>query len=50
MIAHPGAIRLAESLAISPDQLGMKLGKLTGALFPLVVIPLYRHLWKTQDK
>ncbi len=50
VIAHPGTLQLAQSLAITPDQLGMKLGMLISALFPLVGIPLYRHMWKTQDK
>lgn len=48
VIAHPGATQLAHSLALTPDQLGMKLGMLVGALFPLAGIFLYRRLWKTQ--
>ncbi len=50
VIAHPDALQLAQSLSVTPDQLGMKLGMLVGAVFPLVAIPLYRRLWKTQEK
>ena len=35
---------LAQSLTLSPDQLGMKLGLLVGALFPLVGIFVYLHI------
>ena len=45
-IANPAAVRLAEQLSLSPDQLGMKLGMLCGMLFPLVGIFLYHKIWK----
>ncbi len=37
----PGLTELAERLSLTGDQLGMKLGLLVGALFPLLAIPLY---------
>ena len=42
------AIVMAQSLALSPEQLGMKLGMLIGMLFPLIAIPLYYHILKTR--
>lgn len=50
VIAAPPAATLAASLSLSPEQLGMKLGMLIAMLFPLVAIPLYRHIWKNQTK
>ena len=35
-----------DDAGLSPDQLGMKLGMLTGMLFPLVAVFLYYRLWK----
>ena len=46
VIGHPTAPMLAQSLGLLPEQLGMKLGMLVGALFPLAGIPLYYHIWK----
>ena len=43
-IANPTLSALAESLSLSPDQLGMKLGMLVGALFPLVAIFVFLRL------
>ena len=40
-IASPGLTAVAADLAMSPEQLGMKLGMLVGMLFPLVGIPLF---------
>lgn len=40
------AVSLAESLSLSPDQLGMKAGMLVGSLFPLVAIFLYMYIHK----
>ena len=48
VIANPAASALAASLSLAPEQLGMKLGMLVGMLFPLIAIPLYHHIWKTQ--
>jgi fucose permease len=47
VIANPAAVQFAQTLSLAPDQLGMKIGMLTGMLFPLVAIPLYFHLMKT---
>lgn len=37
----PAAAALAQSLTLTPEQLGMKLGMLVGMLFPLLGIPVY---------
>ena len=37
-IASPSLSALAVSLGLAPEQLGMKLGMLTGMLFPLIMI------------
>lgn len=46
VIASEKAVALADSLSLTPDQLGMKAGLLVGMLFPLLAIPLYIKLWK----
>ena len=45
-IASPKLSALAASLGMVPDQLGMKLGMLTGMLFPLAASFVYYRLWK----
>lgn len=49
-VAHPEAVAFAESLSLSPDQLGMKLGMLVGALFPLISIPVYMAIFRGKKK
>lgn len=44
------AISFAESLSLSPDQLGMKAGMLVGSLFPLVAIFLYMHIHNKKSR
>ncbi len=46
----PAMLKLAESLSLAPDQLGMKLGLLIGALFPLAAVFVFLRLYKTQNK
>ncbi len=46
----PSMISFAQSLALSPDQLGMKLGMLVGALFPLIAIFVYLYIHKSSHK
>lgn len=46
VIGLPTMQALAQSLALTPDQLGMKLGMLVGMLFPLAGIFVYYRLWK----
>ena len=41
---------LAESLALSPEQLGMKMGMLCGMLFPLVGVFVYGVIWRGMKK
>ena len=43
-IASPFAVSLAESLSVTAEQFGMKLGMLCGMLFPLVGIFVYLRL------
>lgn len=49
-MANEKLVSFAESLSISPDQLGMKLGMLAGMLFPLIGIFLYYNIMKTDKK
>ena len=48
-ILNPSVSSLAGSLGLAPEQLGMRLGILIGALFPMVAIFVYAHFRK-QDK
>ena len=41
---------LAEGLSISAEQLGMRIGILVGALFPLVAIPIFIFLLRSNKK
>lgn len=41
VISNPNAASLASRLMLSTEQLGMKLGMLSGMLFPLCAIPIY---------
>jgi MFS family permease len=50
VIANPQTIALAQSLSLSPEQLGMKMGMLVGMLFPLVGIFVYLRIWKGEKK
>ena len=45
-IENQTLINFAQTLDLSPDQLGMKLGMLIGALFPLVAIFVFGYIWK----
>ncbi|MBE6596382.1 MAG: MFS transporter [Ruminococcaceae bacterium] len=47
---NQATISLAASLSLAPEQLGMKLGMLVGALFPLLSIPIYFSFWKKDRK
>ena len=48
--ANPTLQTLASSLALSPDQLGMKIGMLVGTLFPLIGIALYLRILLTKKR
>lgn len=50
VISHPNAAGLASNLMLSTEQLGMKLGMLSGMLFPLCAIPLYFHIMRSGKK
>jgi fucose permease len=47
---NPTAVAFAKTIGLMPEQFGMKLGMLVGALFPLVAIPLYLHMIKVDKK
>ena len=49
-IADSGLRTLAAQLALTPEQLGMKLGMLIGMLFPLLAIPLFLAIRKQRKK
>ncbi len=49
VIASRAAAEYALSLGLLPEQLGMKLGMLTGMLFPLAAIPLYFCMWRRKE-
>ncbi|MBQ3229694.1 MAG: MFS transporter, partial [Clostridia bacterium] len=44
VISSPNASQLAQTLMITTEQLGMKLGMLVGMLFPLCAMPVYFHI------
>ncbi len=50
VMSIPQAVSFAESLGLSPEQLGMKLGMLIGMLFPLIAIPIYFSINKKLKK
>ncbi len=49
-VSNPAVTSLAQTLSLSPEQLGMKLGILVGSLFPLLGIFVYAYLYKTKKK
>ncbi len=49
-LTNPAALSLAKSLALSPEQLGMKAGMLIGALFPLIAILLFARIRKNRNE
>ncbi|MEE1320036.1 MAG: MFS transporter [Acutalibacteraceae bacterium] len=48
VIANESALRFAEDLALSPEQLGMKVGMLAGLFFSLCAIPVYYTIRKSK--
>lgn len=48
-IANPTIVEIGTALSLSAEQLGMKLGILVGALFPICAIPVYANFRK-KDK
>ena len=50
VMAAPAAKTLSATLAITPEQLGMRAGMLCGMLFPLVGILVYLQVWKGEEK
>jgi hypothetical protein len=50
--ASPAFVALAETLAITAEQLGLKIGLLCGGLFPMIAIAVFLahiRLWKKQS-
>ncbi|MBQ8642903.1 MAG: MFS transporter [Clostridia bacterium] len=50
VIGSSSMISMAQSLSLTPEQLGMKLGMLVGMLFPLAAIPVFWHIRKAYPK
>jgi MFS family permease len=50
VIAAPSAVSLAERLGLTVSELGMKLGMLSGMIFPLIAIFVYLYIWKKSKK
>jgi len=50
VIASPSMTTLAETMALAPEQLGMKMGMLVGMLFPLAAVPVFWHIRKSYPK
>lgn len=50
VINTPSLTAAAQSVGILPEQLGMKVGVLVGAIFPLAAIPLYLSFIKRKEK
>ncbi len=48
--SSPKMLAIADSLMLSPDQLGMKLGMFVGALFPLIAVFVYLYIHKKKIK
>jgi len=55
-LAAPAAAQLCARLGLTAEQLGMKLGLLVGAIFPLLAIPVFwrilhnrKHTWNTEE-
>ena len=49
-IASPQLVNLAQSLNLAPEQMGMKLGMLVGALFPIMAIPVFLAIKKSRNE
>ena len=43
-IQNPKIIHLSSALSITPEKLGMKIGMLTGMLFPLAAVLVFHHI------
>ena len=48
-IAMPQAAEIAARFSMGTDQLGMRLGMIVAALFPLVLIPAYYRIMKRRN-
>ena len=46
VIADAGTVAVAESMSVSPEQLGMKAGMLVGMFFSLCAIPVYYAIYR----
>ena len=50
VMANPAAQAFAEALSLAPEQFGMKMGMLCGALFPLIGVFVYLCIWRGKRK
>ena len=49
-IEMPQTVAIAQQLALTPEQFGMKIGMLIGMLFPLIAIFVYYNILKSSKK
>ncbi len=49
-ISNPSVISLSQTINIAPENLGMRIGLLIGALFPLAGIPVYMAIKKMRNE
>lgn len=47
VLANPAYLDMAQSFGLTADQLGMKLGMLAGAVFPITAIIVYLAVWRS---
>ncbi len=50
VVANANALSLAQSLGLTAEQLGMKLGMCAGLLFPLLSVFIFLRVWHTKNK
>jgi len=50
VVTNANALSLAQSLGLTVEQLGMKLGMCAGLLFPLLSVFIFLRVWRTKDK
>lgn len=50
VMANPAARAFANTLSLAPEQFGMKMGMLCGALFPMIGVFVYLRIWRGKRK
>ncbi len=49
-VENDSLIAMSQTMSISPEQLGLKLGMLIGSLFPLLAVGVYFYFWQIKRK